>query len=226
MKRWTTLATASERGMTLELRERDGEYLVQVDGKVLMGSRRHGSEEALAQVGCAELRRAAPRVLVGGLGCGYTLRAALDALPPAAKVTVAELSPAVVAWNGGPLAALAGSPLSDPRVEVAVEDVARVLADRAGAFDAVLLDVDNGPVAVARTENAGLYAPLGLERLFRALRPGGTAVLWSAGPDPAFERRLSAAGFQLRVEPVRAGAAGRSKHVLFVARRRQVGATP
>lgn len=208
MRPFTTLATAPG---GYALKARGGEYLVLVGGRVLMGSRAHGSEDALARVGCAGLRAGA-RVLVGGLGFGFTLRAALDALGPDARVTVAELSAPVVEWNRGPLAPLAGRPLEDARVDVEVRDVREVLAAARARFDAVLLDVDNGPFAVAAPGNAALYAEAGLRQLARALRPGGRAVVWSAGDDAAFLKRLAAVG------PARAQRAG--GHVLFVATKR------
>ncbi|XXF79326.1 hypothetical protein P2318_06125 [Myxococcaceae bacterium GXIMD 01537] len=223
MKPWETLDTApAPGGGELVLARRGEEYALRVAGHVLMTSRTHGSEEALAEQGCAPLAdRARPRVLVGGLGMGYTVRAALDRLGPGASVTVAELVPAVVRWNRGPLAPLAGRPLEDPRVTVVEGDVGAVLRDAAShPFDAVLLDVDNGPAALTRPENARLYGAGGLALARAALKPGGLLVVWSAAPDAAFPRKLRDAGFEAQVVevPVRAKAGGR--HVLFVGRPR------
>lgn len=215
MKPWRTVATSTHGKQTFTLKERDGEFLVQVDGKVLMGSRRHGSEEALATVGCERIRLAAPRVLIGGLGCGYTLRAALDVLPPRAEIVVAELSQAIVDWNRSELGALAGEPLKDPRVTVAVKDVRTALKNDA-PFDAILLDVDNGPVAVTKDSNSALYDGNGTRLCASALRTGGRLVVWSAGFDPRYERNLAAAGFTVTTRAVSATGSDRSRHVLFV----------
>jgi spermidine synthase len=211
VKPWQTLSEAPLGSSVLALRQRGDEFLVLVDGRPLMGSRRTGSEEALAEVGLARLATARPSILVGGLGFGYTLRAALDASPPGAEVVVAELSSAVVEWNRGVLAELAGRPLDDARVRLEVADVARVVRARAERFDVILLDVDNGPFAVAQPQNAELYGLGGLASLHRALRPGGRLVVWSAGGDARFLRRMNDVGFEARATP-----AGRGRHVLFV----------
>lgn len=193
-------------------------YTIRVDGFELMSSRSHGSEDALAQLALAEIRAERPRVLVGGLGMGFTLRAVLDVLPPSARVTVVEILPAVVRWNRGPLAELAGSPLDDPRVELIEADVGRVIGANRDTFDAVLLDVDNGPAALTLARNASLYRRAGLAQARRGLRPGGVLAVWSAGPDHRFERELGRAGFEVRVETVRArdGTKG-PRHTLFFA---------
>lgn len=193
MKPWKTLETSGE----LVLKERDGEYLITVHGAVLMGSRNTGSELALAREGCAELRGPAPKVLIGGLGFGATLRAALDVLPPEAKVTVAEISPAVVAWNRGVLAPLHQQALDDPRVTVVEGDVQKELKR---GWNAVLLDVDNGPYAVSRPQNAALYAPQGLGRIKGGLAARGTVAFWSATDDLKFQQALARAGFAVRVK--------------------------
>ncbi len=194
--------------------------VVRVRSEVLMSSRVHGSEEALAEVGCAGLAsRRGARVLIGGLGLGYTARAALDRLAPDAEVVVRELIPALVEWNRGPLAALAARPLDDPRVVIEVGDVRDALGGRQ-RFDAILLDVDNGPEALTVPSNSRLYGPAGLASLRGALRPGGALVVWSAGESPRFERALRAAGFTCEVVRVRARGAIRkgSRHFLFVGR--------
>jgi spermidine synthase len=189
-----------------------------------MSSASHGSEEAMAQVALQALPRAvkAPRLLIGGLGMGYTLRAALELLPPEGSVTVAELSPAVLAWNRGPLAPLARSPLGDPRVSVVLGDVLNRLHPQ--AFDAILLDVDNGPEGLSQPANRRLYGPEGVARFHRALAPQGVWVVWSAGPDPLFLKTMGEAGFDASAQGVPArsrGGGGRgSRHHLFVGVRR------
>jgi spermidine synthase len=210
--------TPDDRAMTLT--RRGSEYVIHADGKSLMSSRMHGSEEALAAFACRRLgSAAAPRVLVGGLGMGFTLRATLDLLPEGASVVVAELVPAVVAWNRGPLGPLAGHPLADRRVRVETCDVAVVLHSSRAAFDAVLLDVDNGPRALTARDNAALYDDRGLAAIRSALAPDGTLAVWSAWDDRKFEHRLRHAGFEVEVERVRGRLQrGGPRHTIFVAR--------
>lgn len=219
---WVTLASArTPDGADITLRRRGEEFVVRVAGHDLMSSRQHGSEDAMARLACEPLRqRPAARVLVGGLGLGYTLRATLDALPADASVVVAELVPALVDWNRDVLAPLAGRPLDDARVQVEVGDITRLIRRENERFDAILLDVDNGPSALTSPGNAWLYREPGLRALQALIRPGGTLVVWSAGPDAAFERRLKAAGFRAESVdvPAHAGARG-TRHVLFVGRR-------
>ncbi len=201
-------------GGVLTLHARDAERVIRLDGKDLMGSRMHGSEDALAERG---LRAAPPdaQVLVGGLGLGFTLRAALDAVGPEARVVVAELSPKVLAWNQGELAHFAGRPLDDARASVVIDDVKQVI-DR-GGWDAILLDVDNGPAAMAAA-NAGLYGRRSLERIRAALVPGGVLGVWSAGEAPWFTGALGRAGFAAEVVRVPArGKRGGPGHVLWIA---------
>lgn len=204
VKPWHLLArTRTPDGIELTLARHTSEYVIFADGQSLMSSRMHGSEEALGSIGCrraGELTR--PRVLVGGLGMGYTLRAALDVLPPSARIVVAELIPAVVDWNRGPLGALARHPLDDPRVRIQEGDVGAVMRSNPGRFDAVLLDVDNGPVALTARPNAGLYDREGVAVARGSLRPEGVLAVWSAGHDRAFEQRLRSAGFSVRRERV------------------------
>jgi spermidine synthase len=219
MKPQHTLGKASTPdGGEIVLYERDGAYFIRVNGLELMTSRAHGSEEDLARLALAKVQRKKPKILVGGLGMGFTLRAVLDSVPMSAKVMVAEILPAVVAWNRNELAHLAGSPLEDPRVAVVERDVAEIIAAGPSAFDAVLLDVDNGPAAFTVAENEGLYGPSGLAAIRRCLRPGGVLGVWSADPDAAFEKRLAKAGFKLCTEtvPARRGAKG-PKHTIFIA---------
>ena len=222
MKPQHTLGQASTPdGGEIVLYERDGAYFIRVNGLELMTSRAHGSEEDLARLTLAKVNRKKPKVLVGGLGMGFTLRAVLDAVPMSAKVMVAEILPAVIAWNRNELAHLARSPLEDPRVAVVERDVAEIIAAASSAFDAVLLDVDNGPSALTVDKNEGLYGPSGLAAICRCLRPGGVLGVWSADPDKAFERRLAKAGFKVSTEtvPARRGRKG-PKHTIFIANMR------
>jgi spermidine synthase len=197
-------------GEELRLYKRGGEFSIRVGGDELMNSRAHESEDALADLACAKIAdRAKPRVLVGGLGMGYTAAAALKRLGAAGRVVVAELAPAVVEWNRGPLAELAGRPLEDPRVRVREDDVGRVLQEGPQAYDAILLDVDNGPERLAHRANEWLYSNAGLEAALAALRPAGVLAVWSASPDRAFSKRLRRAGFAVEEVDVHARAAGR-----------------
>lgn len=218
MQPWELLGkTSTPAGDDMTLMRRAGEYVIFASGKPLMSSRMHGSEEALATLGCEHLPgRPSPVVLVGGLGMGFTLRATLAHVPADARVVVAELVPGVVAWNEGPLGPLADHPLKDPRVSVEVGDVGKVLRLSAGRFDAVLLDIDNGPDAFTTTGNAWLYSNAGVTTLYQSLTPGGVATVWSAWEDRKFEQRLRWAGFEVDVVRVRARlAAGGPRHVIF-----------
>lgn len=220
MKRWELLGAASaSEGTDIRLMRRDDEYVILANGKPLMSSRMHGSEEALAALGCTEAQRLArPRVLVGGLGMGFTLRAVLGVLPLAAVVTVAELVPAVIQWNREVLGALAGYPLQDPRVRIQVADVGFTLRAHRERFDAILLDVDNGPAAFTVGTNAGLYDDSGVAAAYAALCPLGTLAVWSAWEDTAFEQRLRAHGFTVDVVRVRARMKkGGPRHKIFLA---------
>lgn len=219
---WEVLGeTTAPDGTRLALTRRGGEYVILANGKSLMSNRMHGSEEALASLGLMALPDPVePRVLVGGLGMGYTLRATLDHLPPAASVVVAELLPAIVEWNRGPLGPLAEHPLQDRRVRVQYGDVAKTLSASPGAFDAVLLDVDNGPAAFTTDFNGGLYDNAGVANARAALKPGGMLAVWSAWDDRKFEQRLRYAGFAVRVEHVRARLKkGGPHHTIFLGRR-------
>jgi spermidine synthase len=222
VKPWDVLGrTRTPDGTELTLTRHTSEYLILANGQSLMSSRMHGSEDALATIGCRRARTLTrPRVLVGGLGMGFTLRAALDCLPPDALILVAELVPAVVEWNHGPLGALASHPLDDPRVRVEAGDVAAILRSNPGRFDAVLLDVDNGPVALTASSNAGLYSSQGVAAARASLTPGGVLAVWSASDDRRFVRRLRAGGFTVQRER----ASGRLKqraprHTILVATR-------
>ncbi len=218
---WVRLAAApAPGGAELRLMQRGVEFSITVGADELMNSRRGGSETALGEIACRELGdRAAPAVLIGGLGMGFTLRAALAALGPQAQVVVAELVPAVVAWARGPLAGVFDGSLDDPRVQVVEDDVASLIAAAAGAYDAILLDVDNGPDGLVRSANDRLYGAQGLGAARRALRPGGVLAVWSAARDPAFTRRLEAAGFAVREHVARSGRTnGGARHLIWIAK--------
>lgn len=223
MKPWELLGeTRTPDGTLLALTRRDREYVILAGGKSLMSSRMHGSEEALATIGCRRAPASArPCVLVGGLGMGFTLRATLDALPSKATVIVAELLPAVVEWNRGALAPLADHPLKDRRVEVIIGDVMDTLSSRRNRFDAVLLDVDNGPEALTATANAALYSDAGVAAIRRALKDGGVVGFWSARDNRKFEQRLRHGGFDVDVERVRARLKkGGPHHTILLGRKR------
>lgn len=215
---WTVVATAPSPGGTLELRRSGaGDFLLLVDGRVLMNSVSQRSEQALATLGCAPLAgRAAPRVLIGGLGMALTLRAALDALPADAAVVVAELTPTILTWCQGPLAPLTDAAVADPRVRVEIGDVARVIADAPTAsFDAILLDLYEGPHAATQAANDPFYGPAALARSRSALRRGGVLGVWAEEYDPTFPGRFEAAGFAVTVH--RPGRRGR--HVVYLGER-------
>jgi len=206
---------------TLCLYRRGGEFSIRVDGCELMNSRVHGSEDALAELTCARLvDRPLPTVLIGGLGMGYTTAAALHRLGFQARVVVAELVPAVVKWNRGPLADLAGHPLADIRVSVREIDVARILQTEQQAYDAIMLDVDNGPDGLTRTANNWLYTKAGLTAAHAALKPAGMLAVWSASADSAFAKLLRQTGFTVEEVTVRArGRRGGRRHMIWLAER-------
>jgi spermidine synthase len=206
-------------GGELCLHQRGDEFSIRIVGRgELMNSRVHGSEDALAEQTCARLlERARPRLLIGGLGMGFTLAAALRHTGEQAQVVVAELVPAVVAWNQGPLGEPAGHPLQDPRVTVRKVDVARLLMDGQQAYDAILLDVDNGPEGLTRKENDWLYGINGLSEAYTALCPGGVLAVWSAGPDKDFLQRLRKVGFEVDEMRVRTHGTKGARHVIWFA---------
>ena len=204
--------------MVLELR--DGRYTILVGDAELMSSSAHGSEEVMAQR-TGELLNAveSPRILIGGLGMGYTLRAALNCLSPTAVIEVAEVFEEVVEWCRGPLAHLAGDPLSDPRAKVRLADISTLLQTENGTYDAILLDIDNGPTPFTLASNTRFYSLHGLARLHARLRPGGILMVWSASPDRPFERRLRRSGFTVETETIRADPGTTwPRHTLFLAR--------
>ena len=203
----------------LRLMRRGDEFSIMTGGIELMNSRISGSEEALATLACERLAgRPAPRVLIGGLGMGFTLRAAQAVLPPTARIEVAELVPAVVAWAGGPMAGLHGDSLADPRLTMRETDVAELINGAEAAYDAILLDVDNGPGALDRDANEGLYFHTGLKAARRALRPRGVLAVWSATPSADFVRRLKVSGYAVEEVMVRASRKGRgARHIIWLA---------
>jgi spermidine synthase len=220
MKKWTAVDTAlMPDGKTISLYEHDGSYSVRVGGAELMSTRRHASEERIAQLACAHAKAVSrPRVLIGGLGFGFTLKAALSVLPSNATVVMAEILAAVVAWNRNPSFHLAADALADRRTIVLQKDVAEAISESRGAFDAIILDVDNGPAALSTQGNRRLYTAKGLHAIRTALRPGGCLAIWSAAPDPAFERLLARAGFAVDVERCRPRANSGGWHTIFVGR--------
>ena len=206
-------------GKEMTLVRWDGHIGIEVGGRSLMTSHDHGSEDELgAVVGEAVRGIARPRVLIGGLGLGYTLRAALDVLPPAARVDVAELVPEVVSWNRGAQGPLAKRPLRDRRVKVLIEDVADVIK-RGSAYDAILLDVDNGPDALVHPGNAGLYKRAGLLRAKKALRAGGVLAVWSAFGSRTFTRWLEEVGFAVTLQRTQPTTPGGPRYYIWLARR-------
>jgi spermidine synthase len=223
MNPWILLDSAQVPGDGGELRlyQRGDEFSINIVGHgELMNSRVHGSEDALAEQACARLVEGLkPRLLIGGLGMGFTLAATLRHVGEQAQVVVAELVPAVVAWNRGPLGKQAGHPLRDLRVSVRKGDVARVLMAGQQAYDAILLDVDNGPEGLTRKENDWLYSVDGLNAAYAALRPQGVLAVWSAGPDRDFLQRLRKVGFEVDEVRVRAHGSKGARHIIWFAMR-------
>ncbi|HET8790273.1 MAG TPA: hypothetical protein VFM75_03615 [Modicisalibacter sp.] len=214
-------ATIPGQGSELRLLRRDSEFSIKIAGKTgeLMNSRLHGSEDALAELACEPVKtRPGARVLIGGLGMGFTLAAALKTLGPDAEVVVAELVAEVAEWNRGPMGMVSGYPLNDARTTLSVGDVGKLLRTEKQAFDAIMLDVDNGPEGLTRKENDWIYSPKGLEAAQEALRPDGVLAIWSAGRDPAFTERLRRIGFMVEEKVVRAHRPGKgAKHMIWLA---------
>jgi len=220
MKKWTTLGHAlTPGGQTISLHEHDGSYAIRVDGVPLMSTRQHASEERLAELACAHVRgiRGA-RVLIGGLGFGFTLRAALRALAADATVVMAEILDTVIDWNRNPAFPLAADALADPRVTVRQQDVGEAIREARGSFDSIILDVDNGPAALSTGGNALLYDAAGLHNARAALRPAGCLAVWSVAADAAFERLMAQAGFSVDVQRARAHGNSGRWHTLYVGR--------
>ena len=223
MKRLTLLDTAQvpSDGGEIGLYQLGDDFIIKVaGGQDLMSTRTHGSADALAEIACTEVAgRERARVLIGGLGMGFTLASALRHLRHDAEVVVAELVPAVVEWNRGPPGEHAGHPLRDERVTVREVDVSLLLRDEPGSWDAIMLDVDNGPEGLTKDDNDWLYSGAGLHATYVALRPKGVLTVWSAGSDKAFTKRLRKVGFEAEEVPVRAHRGKGSRHVIWVARK-------
>lgn len=217
---WSVLDTAKVPGSESELRlkQRGAEFSIMLGTNELMNSRLSGSEEALARLTCERLAgRERPGVLIGGLGMGFTLRAALGALGTDARIEVAELVPAVVAWARGPMSGVFARSLDDPRVTIREVDVGRLIRSEKAAWDAILLDVDNGPEGIVHKGNDALYSVAGLSAARAALKPGGVLAVWSQGPDAGFTRRLGQAGFAVEEVKTRANGKRGARHVIWIA---------
>lgn len=209
-------------GTLIELYRHDGSYLIRADGIELMSTRRHLSEDRLAEVACAPLRETPhARALIGGLGLGFTLRAALRELREDAEVVVAELLTEVIAWNADPAYGISVDAMGDPRVHVVHDDVTNVLRANPGGFDAIMLDTDNGPDGMLMSENAPLYATRGIADTVAALRTGGLIAYWSVGDDRKFAHALRLSGLDVTTLRVRAHATVVHKHTLYVAKPRR-----
>jgi len=218
---WEKLDTARIPGTDDELRlmRRGTEFSIKLGTNELMNSRLSGSEEALATLAARKIEKvASPQMLIGGLGMGFTLRAALTVLGSKAGIVVVELVPAVIAWARGPMAEIFGDSLNDPRVSIREADVAEIIRAHRSKFDAILLDVDNGPEGLTRKGNDALYSASGLNAARSALRPGGVLAVWSSGPNAAFAKRLRSAGFDVNEINIRATGKGRGvRHVIWMA---------
>ena len=218
---WEKLDTARVPGTDGELRlmRRGTEFSIMLGTNELMNSRLSGSEAALATLAAKKIEAVAkPHVLIGGLGMGFTLRAALAVLGGGARIVVSELVPAVVAWARGPMAKIFGDSLSDPRVSIREMDVTEIIRSQRSKFDAILLDVDNGPEGLTRQANDALYNSSGLKAARAALRPGGVLAVWSSGPNASFSKRVAAVGFEVNEVQVRAtGRGGGARHIIWIA---------
>ncbi|MBT2135920.1 spermidine synthase [Croceibacterium sp. LX-88] len=207
-------------GEELQLFAHGRDFMIVLGHNELMSTRMRHSEEALAEMTLARMGRPDPTLLIGGYGMGFTLGAALAQLGRGGRVTVAELVPEIIEWARGPMAELAAGCLDDPRVTLAMQDVADAIAAGRGRYDAILLDVDNGPDGLVRAENDRIYSRSGLHSAWEALRPGGVLAIWSAARDPAFARRLSAARFTVEEVEIRARPNGKGpRHTIWFARR-------
>ncbi|MDE5454732.1 spermidine synthase [Bradyrhizobium sp. CSA112] len=218
---WEKIDTTRIPGTDGELRlmRRGKEFSIMLGTNELMNSRLSGSEAALATLAAKKIEKlASPHMLIGGLGMGFTLRAALAVLGSKARIVVSELVPAVVAWARGPMAEIFGDSLNDPRVTIREADVTEIIRSHRSKFDAILLDVDNGPEGLTRKANDALYSGAGLNASRTALRPGGVLAVWSSGPNPAFAKRLQSAGFDVNEVNLRATGKGRGvRHVIWIA---------
>lgn len=226
MKRFVLIDTAEipDDGGALCLFEYGDDFVIKIrggNGNQLMNTRMHGSEDALAEIPCRKIAgRAQPRVLIGGLGMGFTLASALRCLGDDAEVQVAELVPGVIDWNRGPLGEKAGMPINDPRTRILASDVADVLKREPQGFDAIMLDVDNGPEGLTRKSNSWLYSSSGLDACARALRPKGLLAVWSASADQAFSQRLRTSGFDAEQVQVFAHGNRGARHTIWIAKKR------
>jgi spermidine synthase len=220
VKKWNLIdKTQTADGKTISLHEHDGSYTIRADNRELMSTRQHASEERLAVRACAHVRgQGLAHILIGGLGFGFTLRAALAELPEDASVVVAEILPAVIEWNRNPSFPFAADALADPRVAVRPQDVVEVIEASRRTFDSIILDVDNGPNALTTDDNFRLYDYKGLDMTRAALRPRGCLALWSAAPDPIFERLMAGAGFDVSVERCRSHGNSGTWCTLFLGR--------
>jgi spermidine synthase len=220
---WLQIDTTPVPGAEVELRlmRRGDEFSMMLGQNELMNSRLSGSEQALATLACKRIEAVKrPHLLIGGLGMGFTLRAALAVLGSDARIVVAELVPAVIAWARGPMAGIFGDSLSDPRASIREADVVDLVRSHRSAFDAILLDVDNGPEALIRKANDALYDRKGLQAIHRALRPRGILAIWSSGPNPSFSKRLRDAGFDVNEVEIRATARrSGARHMIWFAAR-------
>ena len=209
-------------GPPLRLFRRGSDFMIVLERNELMSTRMHGSEVALGTMACDRLAgHKAPHLLIGGYGMGFTLRAVLGQLGPTARVTVVELVPGIIAWARGPMAAVTAGCLDDPRVKLTMGDVGASMAHSTAQYDAILLDVDNGPDGLTRAANDGLYSPQGLANAKQALRPGGILAIWSAAPDTAFGRQLERGGFSVETVKVRARETGQgATHIIWFATKR------
>ena len=230
MDPWKTIDSATVPGSDTELTlsQRNDDFAIRIAGVPgdLMNSRTHHSEEALAELACARLSAAEnARILIGGLGMGFTLAAALKSVPESAEVIVAELVPAVVEWNRGLLGQCAGRPVEDGRTRVHLGDVVDLIKQQSKKFDAILIDVDNGPEAMTASENEWLYSTGGLKTIYEKLRPEGIVTIWSARADQLFKIRLKKAGFNVQLRTVRARPGKGSRHTIYVAQKPWVSPT-
>lgn len=219
---WVQLDSAKtpDGGQELRLKRRGTEFSIMLGTNELMNSRLSGSEEALAKLSCERIAgHSRPTILIGGLGMGFTLRAALTELANDAGIVVAELVPAVVAWARGPMAEIFDGCLDDPRVTIQETDVGQLIRSRPAAWDAILLDVDNGPEGIVHKSNDALYSVQGLSAARAALKPGGVLAVWSQGPDSGFTRRLKQAGFAVEEVSTRANGKRGARHVIWIANR-------
>lgn len=218
---WVHLDTANVPGGTtpLRLKQRGDEFSIMLGTNELMNSRLSGSEEALAELVSQRIAATAkPKVLIGGLGMGFTLRAALKSFNQDAEIVVAEIVPEVIAWARGPLMNIFKGSLEDPRVKIINADIESLITASKLGYDAILLDVDNGPEAISREQNSSLYEKSGLKEAWVALKPAGVLAVWSSGPSPDFTRRLGIAGFSVEEVKVRAGTSGRgARHLIWIA---------